>query len=97
LTGLPESLGQLAALTTLDLSWCRALTGLPESLGQLAALTTLDLSDCDRADEIAAVFRFPCPTPFACHLHDPWSSHLQASHVKACQPPKPFSSSTTTR
>jgi Leucine-rich repeat (LRR) protein len=43
LTGLPESLGQLAALTTLDLSWCRALTGLPESLGQLAALTTLDL------------------------------------------------------
>jgi Leucine-rich repeat (LRR) protein len=48
LTGLPESLGQLAALTTLNLSRCRALTGLPESLGQLAALTTLDLSDVTR-------------------------------------------------
>jgi Leucine-rich repeat (LRR) protein len=55
LTGLPESLGQLAALTTLDLSGCDALTGLPESLGQLAALTTLDLSGCRRVDGAARV------------------------------------------
>jgi len=46
LTELPESLGQLAALTTLNLSGCGALTGLPESLGQLAALTTLNLNGC---------------------------------------------------
>lgn len=35
---LPESLDQLAAPTTLDLSGCDALTGLPESLDQLATL-----------------------------------------------------------
>ena len=41
LTWLPESLGQLTALTTLDLSGCRNLHSLPESLGQLTALATL--------------------------------------------------------
>jgi leucine-rich repeat protein SHOC2 len=55
LTVLPESLGQLAALTTLNLSWCLALTALPESLGQLAALTTLDLSAVSRVDGAARV------------------------------------------
>ncbi len=43
MTGLPESLSQLATLTTLYLSECHTLTGLPESLGQLAALTTLTI------------------------------------------------------
>lgn len=46
ITMLPESLGQLTSLTTLDLSRCDALTGLPESLGQLAALTTMNVSYC---------------------------------------------------
>jgi hypothetical protein len=43
LTGLPESLGQLAALKPLNLIGCDELTGLPESLGQLVSLTTLNL------------------------------------------------------
>ena len=44
LTSVPASLGNLTALTTLDLSGNR-LTSVPASLGNLAALTTLDLSD----------------------------------------------------
>ncbi|MEY9933908.1 hypothetical protein ABH926_008571 [Catenulispora sp. GP43] len=42
--GLPESIGNLTALTTLDLSET-GLTVLPESIGNLTALTTLDLSE----------------------------------------------------
>jgi hypothetical protein len=44
LTELPESLGQLTKLQTLDLSR-NQLTTLPESLGQLTQLQTLDLSE----------------------------------------------------
>ena len=44
LTELPESLGQLTQLQTLDLSR-NQLTALPESLGQLTQLQTLSLSD----------------------------------------------------
>jgi len=40
---LPEAIGQLTGLTTLDLSG-NQLTALPEAIGQLTALTTLDLS-----------------------------------------------------
>ena len=40
---MPESLGNLAALTSLDLGG-NQLTSVPESLGNLAALTSLDLS-----------------------------------------------------
>ncbi|WP_304334964.1 leucine-rich repeat domain-containing protein, partial [Conchiformibius steedae] len=40
---LPEAIGQLHNLTTLDLSW-NELTKLPESIGQLHNLTKLDLS-----------------------------------------------------
>jgi Leucine-rich repeat (LRR) protein len=47
LTALPESIGNLQALTMLDLTRCTALTALPESIGNLQALTTLDLSDCE--------------------------------------------------
>src|SRR5215471_8836123 len=44
LTVLPDSVGNLTALTRLDLS-DNQLTALPESVGNLTALTTLDLSD----------------------------------------------------
>ena len=40
---MPESLGNLTALTKLDLSE-NQLAAVPESLGNLTALTTLDLS-----------------------------------------------------
>ena len=40
---MPESLGNLTALTELDLSG-NQLTAVPESLGNLTALTELDLS-----------------------------------------------------
>ncbi len=43
LTELPESLGQLTQLQTLDLS-CNQLTALPDSLGGLTELKLLDLS-----------------------------------------------------
>ena len=41
---LPESIGQLQALTWLYLRWCSSLAALPESIGQLQALTTLNLN-----------------------------------------------------
>jgi internalin A len=41
---LPEAVGNLAALTTLNMSH-KGLTTLPEALGNLTALTTLDLSN----------------------------------------------------
>ena len=40
---MPESVGNLTALTTLNLG-CNQLTAVPESVGNLTALTTLDLS-----------------------------------------------------
>ena len=39
LAALPESLGQMQALTKLKLYRCSSLTALPESFGQLQALT----------------------------------------------------------
>ena len=47
LAALPESLGQLQALTTVFLYGCRSLAALPKSLGQLRALTKLDLIFCE--------------------------------------------------
>jgi internalin A len=44
LTELPESLSQLTALQSLNLSY-NQLTALPESLGQLTALQSLDISE----------------------------------------------------
>ena len=46
LTALPESVGNLSALHTLDLSYCSKLTALPESVGNLGALQTLHLFRC---------------------------------------------------
>ena len=45
-TQLPESLGQLGELQTLDLSSCSKLTSLPESMGNLTGLQKLDLCGC---------------------------------------------------
>jgi len=45
LTGLPESLGQLAALTMLDVAFS-GVTRLPESLGRLTALSELHIGFC---------------------------------------------------
>jgi hypothetical protein len=54
LTKLPESLGKLSQLRTLDLSHCSQLTKLPESLGHLARLHTLDLDATPLTRELAA-------------------------------------------
>jgi hypothetical protein len=43
---LPESFGNLQALTTLNLNTCDSLVSLPESFGNLQALTTLNLHYC---------------------------------------------------
>ena len=43
-----KHIGELQALTELDLGDCRSLTALPESIGNLQALTELDLGDCMR-------------------------------------------------
>ena len=43
---LPESIGHLNNLTSLDLSGCSSLVSLPERIGSLVNLTTLDLSGC---------------------------------------------------
>ena len=44
LTAVPDSIGQLTALTSLDLSG-NQLTTVPDWIGQLTALTSLDLND----------------------------------------------------
>jgi hypothetical protein len=46
LSSLPESLGGLGSLQTLDLIYCLGLSSLPESLGGLGSLQTLDLTCC---------------------------------------------------
>ena len=43
---LPESLGNLTSLRTLDLQWNTTLETLPESLINLTALENLDLTGC---------------------------------------------------
>ena len=43
MTTIPEGLGNLSSLTTLDLRGCTSLTTIPEGLGNLSSLTTLDL------------------------------------------------------
>ena len=67
LAALPESLGQLQALTELSLNYCSSLAALPESLGQLRALTKLYLNGCsfltalpESADQLQAARR-PAP------------------------------------
>ncbi len=46
MTKLPESVGKLTALRTLNLINCKKLTALPASVGKLTALRTLDLYAC---------------------------------------------------
>ncbi|MGL5626067.1 MAG: NEL-type E3 ubiquitin ligase domain-containing protein [Candidatus Rhabdochlamydia sp.] len=62
---LPESFGNLQALTTLNLSCCDQFKSLPESFGNLEALTTLNLlqaltiiylSDCNRLTSLSESF-----------------------------------------
>ncbi|KAL3679247.1 hypothetical protein R1sor_022203 [Riccia sorocarpa] len=43
---LPENLGGLSSLTSLELVGSSALDSIPKSLGKLSCLTVLDLSDC---------------------------------------------------
>ena len=43
LAALPAAIGELGALTELDLSGCSSLAALPAAIGELGALTTLDL------------------------------------------------------
>jgi hypothetical protein len=52
LRALPGSLGQLAALGSLDLQGCRSLQQLPESLDQLAVLGSLNLSGCRKLRQL---------------------------------------------
>jgi Leucine-rich repeat (LRR) protein len=42
---IPETLGRLSKLRSLDLSTCKALTHIPESLGQLP-LEELNVTNC---------------------------------------------------
>ena len=66
LAALPESVGNLGSLQTLDLSSCYNLAALPESVGNLSALQTLDLSvtsptarSSPRCPSRSAASRFP--------------------------------------
>ena len=45
-TILPEWIGELKSLQTLDLHGCSQITTLPKSIGKLSNLETLDLSSC---------------------------------------------------
>ena len=45
-TSLPERLGELKTLQTLDLTRCSGLVSLPERLGECTGLQTLELGNC---------------------------------------------------
>ena len=49
---LPPQIGQLTALTELDLEGCEQLKELPPQIGQLTALTGLDLGGCRQLKEL---------------------------------------------
>jgi hypothetical protein len=49
---LPDSIGQLTALTSLVLGGCKGLQQLPDTIGQLTALTSLDLGNCSRLQQL---------------------------------------------
>ncbi len=59
LTALPESVGNLGALQTLDLTDCKRLTALPASVLQLTQL------DEDCREEVKAILR-GAPTARPC-------------------------------
>ena len=44
---LPDSIGDLTSLTSLDLSSCKSLVSLPERLGECKSLTSLNLEHCE--------------------------------------------------
>ena len=46
LAELPDAIGELKALTTLDLSYCSSLAALPAAIGELGALTELGVTGC---------------------------------------------------
>ncbi|KAG0602447.1 hypothetical protein M758_10G015100 [Ceratodon purpureus] len=49
---LPESIKELKALVSLDLSWCEFLKELPGSIKELKALSSLDFSRCRALKEL---------------------------------------------
>ncbi|KAG5181743.1 hypothetical protein JKP88DRAFT_320814 [Tribonema minus] len=58
LESLPESFGNLTALTSLDMQFCKSLVSLPESFGNLTALKTLSLAGCDELVRKPETFEF---------------------------------------
>ena len=51
---LPAAIGELKALTTLNLNMCSSLAALPESIGELSVLKMLDLRECSRFTALPA-------------------------------------------
>ena len=57
LVALPESMGELSALTHLDMSGCGQLRELPESLSRLVSLVEWDASYCKQISALPALDR----------------------------------------
>ncbi|KAK3436788.1 hypothetical protein EUGRSUZ_C01424 [Eucalyptus grandis] len=49
---LPESIGSLKKLKTLDASYCALLARMPNSIGDLASLSQLDLRECKKLTQL---------------------------------------------
>lgn len=49
---LPEAIGELTALLTLDLSNCFELEAIPDAIGSLRSLTTLKLMSCSKVQRL---------------------------------------------
>jgi leucine-rich repeat protein SHOC2 len=49
---LPDTIGQLTTLSSLNLGGCRSLQQVPVSIGQLPALSSLDLSYCSSLQQL---------------------------------------------
>ncbi|KAF8034498.1 hypothetical protein BT93_C0727 [Corymbia citriodora subsp. variegata] len=68
---LPESIGSLKELKTLDASYCASLACIPNSIGDLASLSRLDLTGCEKLaqlpDSIGFLISLPQLLLSKCH------------------------------
>lgn len=86
---MPDCVGDLLGLTTLNLQGSRALTCLPESLGKLAQLQKLNVTDCRslatlpksicNLTNLVAFSSRRCPPSLLASVRE-WLSHLPSLH-----------------
>jgi len=75
ISNLPESIGSLSNLTTLDLH-ANTISNIPESIGSLSNLTTLDL----HANTISSIPETLCNLNESCNIYVFWNRLCEEYH-----------------